>query len=292
MSRGPNLVGSAFVWTLAFIALPGRAETMIAEPTPSAVEPLAPHDLVNYYRCPHEMELHRVQVDRLHHHGTPVARTPPDVVPIHRSPLISPPLTGIQVNDGRLDIFDGDRLVYADTDEEEMPMLFPPEHVTLDPRFTGAGANLVDPELRLHGRPDFVIRRANGNLVPVEYKATHLFVGYHEAHGRLFDTIQAIAECRLVEAAFGSRPRSAIVLYGDQAGGGSREGWVEIPYTEADERWLRFALGQIRGDLVRAPVTNARICATCEANERGLCRYAGARFEGAHHHLVPIAARI
>ena len=261
---------------------------MIAAPSLAALEPLSPHDLVNYYRCPHEMELHRVQVDSLHHHGPATARTPPDVVPIHRSPLISPPLTGVQVNDGRLDIFDGDRLVYADAMEKDMPMLFPSEHVALDPRFAGAQANLVDPELQLHGRPDFVIRRANGNLVPVEYKATHLFVGYHEAHGRLFDTIQAIAECRLVEAAFGRRPMSAIVLYGDQAGDGRREGLVEIPYTEADERWLRLALGQIRSDLVRAPVTNGRICATCEANERGLCRYAGARFEGDHRHLVKL----
>ncbi|MHB1435849.1 MAG: CRISPR-associated protein Cas4 [Thermoplasmata archaeon] len=259
---------------------------MIALPSLAPVELLSPHDLVNYYRCPHEMELHRVQVDNLHHRGPATARTPPDVVPIHRSPLLSPPLSGIQVNDGRLDIFDGDRLIYADEMEKDMPVLFPPEHVALDSRFVGAQANLVDLELNLHGRPDFVIRRANGNLVPVEYKATHLFVGYHEAHGRLFDTIQAIAECRLVEAAFGRRPGSAIVLYGDQTGDGTREGWVEIPYTEADERWLRFALGQIRSDLVRAPVNNGRICATCEANERGLCHYAGTRFEGAHRHLV------
>jgi hypothetical protein len=35
-------------------------------------------------------------------------------------------------------------------------------------------------------------------------------------------------------------------------------------------------------------VTNGRICATCEANERGLCRYAGARFEGDHRHLVKL----
>ncbi len=261
---------------------------MIAQPSPAALEPLSPHDLVNYYRCPHEMELHRVRVDSLHHHGPAVARTPPDVVPIPRSPLISPPLSGVQVNDGRLDIFDGDRLIYADEAEKDLPVLFPSEHVTLDPRFVGSQANLVDPELQLHGRPDFVIRRANGNLVPVEYKATHLFVGYHEAHGRLFDTIQAIAECRLVEAAFGRRPLSAIVHYGDQTGSGTREGWVEIPYTEADERWLRFALGQIRSDLIRAPVTNGRICASCEANEQGLCRYAGARFEGAHHHLTKL----
>ena len=51
-----------------------------------------------------------------------------------------------------------------------------------------------------------VIQHEDGGFVPLEDKATHLFVGYHEAHGRPFDTVQAIAECRLVHTAFGRRP--------------------------------------------------------------------------------------
>ena len=127
-----------------------------------------------------------------------------------------------------------------------------------------------------------VVARADGGLVPIEYKATHLFVGFHEAHGRPFDSVQAIAECRLVHAAFGRRPAYGIVLYGDASGDGQREGWVEVPYGDAEERWLSVALKQIREDRVRAPVPAERNCAGCEPNGQGRCLYAAARYEGPH----------
>lgn len=255
---------------------------MLSPPPVLEPEHLTPHDLVTYFRCPYEMERSRSRNGR-GENGSTAVRTPANVVPLRHSPLFAPPLGRVGVNEGRLDLSERDRLVYEDSGEDDLPMLFPPERVRLDPRFTNGHANLVDRELGLSGRPDLIIERADGSFVPVEYKETHLFVGYHEAHGRLFDTVQAIAECRLVHAVFGRRPPFGIVLYGDAQGDGRREGWVEIPYDDAEERWLRVALGQVRSDTVRAPVPAERNCGGCEVNALGQCVYAASRYEGPHH---------
>ena len=265
---------------------------MLEQPIALApTEHLTPHDLVTYFRCPHEMELARVRHAQGAGHPAPPVRTPPDVVPLRHSPLLPPPLGHLAVNEGRLDVLEGDTLVYEDPEEDDLPVLFAPERVRLDPRFSNGRTNLVDPELGIAGRPDLVIRRAGGALVPLEYKSTHLFVGYHEAHGRLFDTVQAIAECRLVQTSFGVRPTGGIILYGDARGGGAHEGWVEIPYGEADERWLLAALAHVRADRSRPPVAAERNCGSCGPNSEGLCRFAACRYEGPHHRAAFLSAR-
>ncbi len=259
---------------------------MLAPQAAPVVEALTPHDLVAYFHCPHEMELTRAS--HLLRVGGPLGpvRTPTNVVPLHHSPLFSPPLGNLVVNEGRLDVSEKDLLVYEDEGEDDLPVLFPPDRVRPDIRFAGNRSTLGDPELGLRGRPDLIIQRADASLVPVEYKSTHLFVGYHEAHGRLFDTIQVIAECRLVEAAFGRKVPYGIVLYGDESGGGIHEGWVRIPYGEAERSWLRVALRQVRDDHERAPVPAERNCGGCEPNSRGLCQFAATRYEGPHHRLA------
>jgi hypothetical protein len=256
---------------------------MLAPSVAAAAEHLTPHDLVAYFRCPHEMELEKARRARAPGGPLGAVRTPADVVPLRRSPLLPPPLGAARVNEGRLAFLPTDRLVYEDDGEEGLPVLFPPEQVHYDPRFRTRTENLADAALGLSGRPDLVVELGDRELVPVEYKATHLFVGYHEAHGRLFDTVQSIAQCRLVEAAFGRRPSHGIVLYGDAAGDGLHEGWVEVPYGDAEAAWLRYALAQVRGDVVRAPVPAERNCGGCAPNGDGLCRYAAARYEGPHH---------
>ena len=107
----------------------------------------------------------------------------------------------------------------------------------------------------------------------------------------MFDTIQVVAECRLVEAAFGRSVPYGIVLYGDESGGGQREGWVRIPYGEAEQGWLRAALRQVRDDPTRAPVPAERNCGGCEPNSGGHCLYAAARYEGPHHREQFLASR-
>jgi hypothetical protein len=263
---------------------------MLAPLTAPVPEHLTPHDLVTYFRCPYEMELTRELHARTLGRVPASPRTPLDVVPLRHSPMFAPPLGHLEVNEGRLDLSEHDLLVYEDAGEDDLPVLFPPERVHLDGRFTNGHSNLIDAELGIAGRPDLVIQRAEGGFVPLEYKETHLFVGYHEAHGRLFDTVQAIAECRLVHSVFGRRPPYGIVLYGDAAGGGEREGWVQIPYGDAEERWLKVALAQVREDTVRAPVPAERNCGSCAPNSEGLCRFAAARYEGPHHHQTFLAS--
>ncbi len=254
---------------------------------PIAVEHLTPHDLVTYFRCPHELELAHVR--RQSTLGSTAAtstaqvvRTPPDVVPLRHSPLPAPAFPALPVNDGRLDIFPSDLLVYEDEgEEEELPMLFAPEQVRPDPIFRQHGFNLVDAELGLSGRPDFILKRPGAGFLPVEYKSTHPVRGLHEVHGRTFDLIQLLAECRLVEAVSGHRPPYGILLYGDAAGNGAHEGWVSVPFGEREATWIRSAVSQVRGDAVRAPVPAERTCATCPPHRDGLCRYALGRYDGA-----------
>jgi hypothetical protein len=246
------------------------------------IEHLTPHDLVTYSRCPHEMELERARRASLHSTVPVHACTPPGVVANRHSPLFTPPAGHTIVEDGRLDLEPSDLLVYEDDGEDDLPVLFSPEHVRPDPRFHAHGENLVDEEWGLSGRPDLVVLRRDGTLFPIEYKSTHLFTGYHESHGRAFDLIQAIAECRLVHVATGRRPAFGVVLYGDVAHDGAREGWVRVPYGDAEEHWLKAALVQIRTDRTRAPVPAERNCAGCEANRDQLCPYAAARYEGPH----------
>jgi hypothetical protein len=264
---------------------------MLAPPVAVPAEHLTPHDLVAYFRCPHEMELEKARRAKGPDGRLGPVRTPADVVPLRHSPLLAPPLGSVRVNPGRLAFAPGDRLVYEDEGEDDLPVLFAPEQVHLDPRFRVGAENLVDPALGLAGRPDLVVDLGGRDLVPLEYKATHLFIGYHEAHGRLFDTVQAIAQCQLVETAFGRRPPYGIVLYGDAAGDGLHEGWVEVPYGPAEASWLRYALQQVRTDAVRAPVPAERNCGGCGPNEIGLCRYAAARYEGPHHRVWAASLR-
>jgi hypothetical protein len=254
---------------------------------PPALEHLTPHDLVTYFRCPYEMELGHAA-----RHGglagpagdgaaLPGVRTPLDVVPLHHSPLLPPPAVSLPFNDGRLDVFPDDRLVYRDESEvDELPMLFAPEQTRPDPQFAAHGGTLQDPGLGLSGRPDFIVRRREGSFVPVEYKSTHPFHGLHETHGRGFDLIQLLAECQLVEAVSQTRVPYGILLYGDVAGNGEHEGWVQRPFSEADRTWIRDATQMIRADGVRAPVPSEGTCRSCPPHRDGLCRYAVGRFEG------------
>lgn len=264
---------------------------MLAPPAAVPSEHLTPHDLVAYFRCPHEMELEKARKARSNGGALGAIRTPEDVVPLRRSPLLAPPVGAVRVNVGRIAFGPADRLVYEDDGEDDLPVLFPPERVHLDPRFHVGRETLVDPLLGLAGRPDLVIAVGERDLVPLEYKTTHLFVGYHEAHGRLFDTVQAIAQCQLVETAFGRRPPYGIVLYGDAARSGEHEGWVEVPYGDPEAAWLRYALQTVRSDPVRAPVPAERNCAGCGPNGEGLCRFAAARYEGPHHRAGADAER-
>lgn len=257
--------------------------TLVPAPTAAlAAEPLTPHDLVTYFRCPHELEL--AEACRHAPRGTPIealsVRTPREVVPLHRSPLDALPPGVPTFNDGRFDVFPADRLVYEDEGEEdELPILFAPEQTRPDPVFRQHGFNLVDPELGLSGRPDLIVLRS-GAFIPIEYKSTHPFRDLHAVHGRGFDLVQLFVECRLIEAVTGRRPPYGVLLYGDRGGDGAHEGWFQVPYTSAEAAWVTRAVATVRADRVRAPVPSERTCSSCPPHRDGLCRFAAARFAG------------
>ncbi len=257
--------------------LPGPA---VPSPLPPGINHLSPHDIVTYFRCPQEMEIHRRQRESWRS-GRPLGGILGAPGPgLLRSPLPPPPLDHLVVFQGRLDVFSGDTLIYEDPDERNLPILFPPAQNHAHAFLHDHSPLLHDPAWDLAGRPDLVIRRRDGSLVPVEYKETHLWERYHEVHGRVFDVIQALAECRLVEATWQVRPRMGIVYYGDTQGDGTREGWMEIPYGDRERGWLEHALTQIRSDPERRPVPSDHTCPTCEVNRDGLCPSAKFRYEG------------
>ena len=261
---------------------PAAPTTLATSPPPGpivAVEHLSPHDLVTYYRCPHEMELHRAQHLSWRTGQLMVPLTPSGTTPGAHSPLPPPPGETSQAQPGRLIVGPHDRLLYQDPDESGLPILFPPEQSHAHSFVRQHGSTLMDRDWGLSGRPDLVVRRGDGQLFPVEYKETHLWEGYMEHHGRFFDILQVIAECRLVETTWGSAPRFGVVYYGDSAGGGEREGYVEVPYGDAQRNWLQRSLAQIRADRIRAPVPADRNCQHCEPNRDGLCRYACGGFD-------------
>jgi hypothetical protein len=255
---------------------------------PVSTERLTPHDLVTYFRCPHEMELAHVRRQTVSgpDDGTALVRavrTPPDVVPLHHSPLAAPTFGPLTFNEGRIDIFPRDVLVYVDGGEaEEIPILFAPEQIRADPIFRQHGFNLVDDTLGFSGRPDLIVKRSDGGFVPIEYKSTHPFRGARdrEIHGRVFDLIQLLAECRLIEATIGTRPPYGILWYGDVPNNGAHEGWIQLPYGEAESAWIRSAVQRVRTDAVRAPVPSESTCSACPPHRDGLCRYAAARYVG------------
>ena len=257
-----------------------------ATPAP-AVEHLSPHDIVTYFRCPHEMELHRAQHLSWRTGQAVLPLTPTGTPPSGHSPLTAPPGESANAQPGRLIIGVHDLLLYQDPDESGLPILFPPEQSHAHAFVRQHGATLMDPSWGLSGRPDLVVRRGDGQVFPVEYKETHLWEGYHEAHGRFFDVLQAIAECRLVEAVWGAAPRFGVVYYGDAAGGGEREGWIEVPYGAPQRDWLQAAMTLIRADRIRAAVPAERNCEHCEPNRDGLCRYACGSFDQHHRNERP-----
>jgi CRISPR-associated exonuclease Cas4 len=95
---------------------------------------------------------------------------------------------------------------------------------------------LYDPELRLTGRPDYLVRQHDGSLVPVELKSAKAPREPHEGH-----MLQLAAYCLLVESATGARPEYGILQYQDKA--------FAVDYTPELEEDLLDLLAEMHEDL-------------------------------------------
>jgi CRISPR-associated exonuclease Cas4 len=108
------------------------------------------------------------------------------------------------------------RLIYADTDQLQAV----PEP-------------LFDPNLRLVGKPDYVLRLANGALVPVDFKSTLAPVEPYRSH-----VFQVLAYCYLLEQSYGQAPPYGIIRYQNKS--------FEVPYNESEKETFLLLISQLR----------------------------------------------
>lgn len=119
---------------------------------------------------------------------------------------------------------------------------------------------LIARDLKLTGKPDYLVQEANGMIVPVELKSSAAPQTPHDTH-----IFQLAAYCLLVEENYGIRPEYGIIQYRDQA--------FAVEYTPELEEDLLDLLADMREDLFAADVNRqhndwAR-CARCGV--RGQC---------------------
>ncbi|MGE5124006.1 MAG: CRISPR-associated protein Cas4 [Acidobacteriaceae bacterium] len=123
-----------------------------------------------------------------------------------------------------------------------------------DSRFwTRVEKALYDPELRLTGKPDYLVEQAN-QVIPVEVKARRAPPAPFDSH-----IYQLAAYCLLVERAYGTRPKQGYIHYTDRT--------FSIAYTSDLESSVKEIIHQMQAINTRASVNrshaNPRICLHC-----------------------------
>ena len=117
---------------------------------------------------------------------------------------------------------------------------------------------LVDDELQLVGKPDYLVQTAEGEIVPVELKSSKAPSQPREGH-----IMQLAAYCALVECNYGQRPSHGIIQYADGA--------FAVDYTPELEEELLDIIDAMREDLLAADVPrnheNGRLCKPCGVRE-------------------------
>lgn len=116
---------------------------------------------------------------------------------------------------------------------------------------------LVAQDLRLAGKPDYLVEEPDGMIVPVELKSGTAPREPHDGH-----ILQLAAYCLLVERNYGIRPTYGILQYKDQT--------FAVDYTDDLEEDLLDLLADMRGDLLSPDVNR-------DHNEWGRCSHCGVR---------------
>jgi CRISPR-associated exonuclease Cas4 len=102
------------------------------------------------------------------------------------------------------------------------------DHHKLEP-----AAPLFDPELRLAGRPDYLVKQRN-SLIPVEIKSGQSPLQPYDSH-----LLQLAAYMRLVETQHGRRPGHGFIAYPQRS--------FRVANTHGLERRLLTTLSEMRG---------------------------------------------
>ncbi len=100
---------------------------------------------------------------------------------------------------------------------------------------------LYDSDLKLVGKPDYLIEEDNGAIIPVELKSGKAPQRPHEGH-----VMQLAAYCWLVEQNYGLRPYYGIIQYKDRA--------FAVDYTPDLEADLLDVLTEMRQDMFATAV--------------------------------------
>jgi CRISPR-associated exonuclease Cas4 len=115
-------------------------------------------------------------------------------------------------------------------------------------------------ELRLVGRPDYLVEEPDGGIIPVELKSRKAPPEPFDGH-----ILQLAAYCYLVTVNYGKRPSYGIIQYRDRA--------FAIDYTDELEADLLDLLADMRATLYEEDVdrdhNDWRRCARCGV--RGEC---------------------
>lgn len=129
--------------------------------------------------------------------------------------------------------------------------------------YTDAGAwfpntrTLVAADVRLAGKPDYLVQQADGSLIPVELKSSRAPAQPREGH-----VLQLAAYCFLVEANYGLRPDYGILQYKDKA--------FAIDFTEDLEEDMLDLLAEMQEAMFEDEVDR-------DHNDWGRCARCGLR---------------
>ena len=117
---------------------------------------------------------------------------------------------------------------------------------------------LVDDDLQLIGKPDYLVQTAEGEIIPVELKSSRAPKTPRDGH-----VMQLAAYCALVEYNYGRRPSHGVIQYADGA--------FAVDYTEALEEDLLDVIAEMREGMFVEEVNrshgNGRVCGACGVRE-------------------------
>lgn len=118
---------------------------------------------------------------------------------------------------------------------------------------------LCDTELRVAGKPDYLVEQEDGRIIPVEIKSGRAPRIPWPGH-----VMQLMAYCRLVEATYGVRPPHGILQYKDRA--------FSVDYTDTLQQDLLHTLHEMRHDQhaydVNRDHDDPRRCNSCGYRDR------------------------
>ena len=113
-------------------------------------------------------------------------------------------------------------------------------------------------DIGLVGKPDYLVRIADGTIVPVEVKSAEAPTNPYDSH-----VMQLAAYCLLVEENYGIRPNYGLIQYRNKA--------FQIDYTDDLEADVIDTVAAMRADLYTADVPrshdNPHLCAACSVRD-------------------------